>query len=230
MAKETSKQSILRLLMTKSSMKQDVYERTVEVFKQLKQVAKEVATELGKEAGKADKRLQVTYTDKGEFELELKVAGDILIFHMHTNVFEFDNSHQIRKSSYVKQDEFRSYCGQISIYNFLSDSFKYNRVNDMGYLIGRIFVNQEKHYFIEGKKQLGFLYNDFSKNLLDKDAARAIVEASILYCLEFDLYTPPFEAVRELRVSEILETSLNMKVQTGKRLGFKFQSEPEMPE
>jgi len=230
MAKETSKQSILRLLMTKSSMKQDVYERTVEVFKQLKQVAKEVATELGKEAGKADKRLQVTYTDKGEFELELKVAGDILIFHMHTNVFEFDNSHQIRKSSYVKQDEFRSYCGQISIYNFLSDSFKYNRVNDMGYLIGRIFVNQEKHYFIEGKKQLGFLYNDFSKNLLEKDAARAIVEASILYCLEFDLYTPPFEAVRELRVSEILETSLNMKVQTGKRLGFKFQSEPELPE
>ncbi len=230
MPKETSKQSILRLLMTKSSMKQDVYERTVEVFKTFKQVAKEVASELGKEAGKADKRLQITYTDKGEFELELKVAGDILIFHMHTNVFEFDNSHQIRKSSYVKQDEFRSYCGQISIYNFLSDSFKYNRVNDMGYLIGRIFVNQEKHYFLEGKKQLGFLYNDFSNNLLEKEAARAIVEASILYCLEFDLYTPPFEAVRELRVSEIQETSLNMKVQTGKRLGFKFQSEPDMPD
>jgi hypothetical protein len=230
MSKEPSKETILRLLKTKSSMKQDVYDRTLEVFKTFKVVAKELAVELGKEAHKEDKRISITYTDKGEFEVELKVAGDILFFHMHTNVFEFDRSHLIRKSSYVKEEEFRSYCGQISIYNFLSDSFKYNRVNDVGYLIGRIFVNKEKHYFVEGKKQLGFLYNDFSKNLLEKDAVRSIVEAAILYSLEFDLYTPPFDAVRELRVSEILESSMNMKVQTGKRLGFRFGADKDIPD
>jgi hypothetical protein len=230
MPKEPSKETILRLLKTKSSMKQDVYDRTLEVFKTFKQAAKELAGEVGKEATKADKRIQVTYTDKGEFELELKVAGDILFFHMHTNVFEFDRNHLIRKSSYVKEEEFRSYCGQISIYNFLSDSFKYNRVNDVGYLIGRVFINKEMHYFVEGKKQLGFLYNDFSKNVLEKTAVRSIVDAAVLYSLEFDLFTPPFEAVRELRVSEILETSLNMKVQTGKRLGFRFQSDPDLSE
>ncbi len=230
MPKELSKDAILRLLKTKSSMKQDVYDRTLEIFKLLKTVSKDLASELGKEASKADKRITVQYTDKGEFEVELKVAGDTLFFHMHTNVFEFERNHLIRKSGYVKEDEYRSYCGQISIYNFLSDSFKYNRVNDMGYLIGRIFINREKHYFVEGKKQLGFLYSDFSKSILDKDSVRNIVEASILYSLEFDLFTPPFDAVRELRVSEILETSLNMKVQTGKRLGFKFKSEPDAGE
>jgi len=33
----------------------------------------------------------------------------------------------------------------ISIYNFLSDSFKFNRVNDIGYLIARVFTNKENH-------------------------------------------------------------------------------------
>jgi hypothetical protein len=230
MNKENPKDAISRLMKTKSSMKQDVYDRSLEVFKQFKIVVRDLAAELGKEAHAADKRLSVLYTDKGEFEVELKVAGDTLFFHMHTNVFEFDRSHQIRKSSYVKEDEFRSYCGQISIYNFLSDSFKYNRVNDVGYLIGRVFINKEKHYFVEGRKQLGFLYNDFSKSVLEKDSIRNIVEAAILYSLEFDLYTPPFEAVRELKVGEILENSLNMKVQTGKRLGFRFQSDMEAPD
>ncbi|HXC03547.1 MAG TPA: hypothetical protein VNZ86_02275 [Bacteroidia bacterium] len=228
MAKETSKEAILRLLKTKSSMKQDVYECTLEAFKHFKSICKELATELNKETGKADKRVTIVYTDKGEFEAELKVAGDILFFYMHTNVFEFDRSHQIRKSSYVKEDEYRSYCGQISVYNFLSDSFKYNRVNDVGYLIGRVFINREKHYFVEGKKQLGFLYNDFSKGILDKEQVRKIVEAGVQYSLEFDLFTPPFEAVRELKVAEVLETSMNMKVQTGKRLGFRFQSDTDI--
>jgi hypothetical protein len=230
MNKENPKDAINRLLKTKSSMKQDVYDRSLEVFKQFKSVIRDLAAELGKEALAADKRISVLYTDKGEFEVELKVAGDTLFFHMHTNVFEFDRSHHIRKSSYVKEDEFRSYCGQISIYNFLSDSFKYNRVNDVGYLIGRVFINKEKHYFVEGRKQLGFLYNDFSKSVLEKDSIRNIVEAAILYSLEFDLYTPPFESVRELKVGEILENSLNMKVQTGKRLGFRFQSDMEAPD
>jgi hypothetical protein len=225
MQKEPSKDAIIRLLKTKSSMKQDVYDRTLEVFQELRKVIKEVTADLSKEAAKNDKRISIVYTDKGEFELELKVAGDVLFFHMHTNVFEFDRSHQIRKSSYVKEDESRSYCGQISVYNFLADSFKYNRVNDVGYLIGRLFVNREKHYFVEGRKQLGFLYNDFSKNVLDKEMVRKVVEASILYCLEFDLYAAPFDAIRELKVAEILENTLNMKVQTGKRLGFRFQSE-----
>ena len=31
----------------------------------------------------------VEYHDRGEFEFRLKFAGDVLIFMMHTNVFEF---------------------------------------------------------------------------------------------------------------------------------------------
>ena len=54
----------------------------------------------------------------------------------------------------------------INIYNFLADSFKYNRLNDVGYLVGRVFLNKDLHYFVEGKRQLGFLYNDFVNDKL----------------------------------------------------------------
>ena len=40
--------------------------------------------------------------------------------------------------------------------------------NDLGYLIGRIFINHENHFMVQGKRQLGFLYNDFINQLLIK--------------------------------------------------------------
>ena len=152
---------ILELLKEKSSLKQDVFYSTLSVFKELKDVVKEVVNDLKPKVAAIDKRLIINYKDKTEFEIELQVAGDVLIFQMHTNVFEFDISHQIWKTSYVKEQPSNSFCGVINIYNFLADSFKYNRSNDLGYLVARIFQNREHHYFVEGKRQLGFLYNDF---------------------------------------------------------------------
>ena len=81
------------------------------------------------------------FHDKSEFEAELRFGGDVLIFFMHTNIFEFSRDHEVMKTSYVREDPDRSYCGTILIFNFLADSFHYNRENDLGYLIGRIFIN-----------------------------------------------------------------------------------------
>lgn len=222
---KTPKELILETLKEKSSAKQDVFYQTIAVFELLKEVLAELAAEYSNEVKTFDKRLIVEYSDKGEFQAELRVAGDILIFLMHTNVFDFDRSHQIWKTSYVNDDNTRALCGNISIYNFLTDSFKYNRLNDLGYLIGRLYLNRELHYFVEGKRQLGFLYNDFVNNILDKKALRSVVESSILYTLSFDLYAPPYDQVKTVSVAEILEINSNYKIKTGKRLGFKFQAD-----
>ena len=218
---------ITKTLKEKSVLKQDVYYKTLSIFNELKSVIKDTVDNLKKEAAKIDKRIVIDYKDKGEFEIEVRVAGDILFFYMHSNIFEFDKSHQIWKTSYVKEDNSRSFCGMINIFNFLADSFKYNRTNDLGYLIGRVFVNKEGHYFIEGKRQLGFLYTDFVNAKIDREAIKAIVESTIIYCLNFDLLTPPFDSVKELSVSEIQEASNSMNIKTGKRLGFRFQSDSD---
>ena len=189
MEKPTPRELIVKTLKEKSSLKQDVYTNTLHTFNLLKSNAKQIASDLKKEATAIDKRVIIEYKEKGAFEFELRVAGDLLIFNMHTNIFEFDKSHNVWKSSYVKDDHHRSFCGIINIYNFLNDSFTYNRVNDSGYVIGRVFVNKENHYFVEGKRQLGFLYNDFVHCVIDEEAIKAILESTILYCLNFDLFT-----------------------------------------
>lgn len=214
---------ILKTLKEKSIMKQDVYSNTLHSFKIMKSTAKQLVADFKNEIAAIDKRIVMEYREKGEFEFELRIAGDLLIFSMHTNVFEFDKAHQIWRNSYVKDDATRSFCGIINIYNFLNDSFTYNRMNDVGYVIGRIFVNKENHYFTEGKRQLGFLYNDFVHSIIDEKAINSILESTILYCLNFDLFTPPFDAIKEVLVSDMQAASECMQIKTGKRLGFRFQ-------
>ena len=227
MTKQSGKDLILKVLKEKSSLKQNVFHKNIEVFEELKSVLKEVVDELKHDAVKIDKRISVSYIEKGPHEIELKVAGDVLFFHMHTNVFEFDKSHSMWKTSYVRDNPERSYCGMIYIYNFLADSFKYNRTSDVGYMIARIFTNSEMHYFVEGKRQLGFLYNDFPNRVIDRQALKNIIESAIIYALDFDLFTPPFDEMQEVSVSQILEASENMRIKTGKRLGFRFQADSD---
>lgn len=225
MEKQTPRELILRILKEKSSVKQDVYANTVAAFKLMKITAKALAADYKKEAAAIDKRVIIEFKEKGEFEFELRVAGDLLIFAMHTNIFEFDKTHAIWRNSYIKDDPSRSFCGIINIYNFLNDSFVYNRVNDLGYVIGRVFINKENHYFVEGKRQLGFLYNDFVHAVVNEEKVRDVLESTILYCLSFDLFTPPFDAVKEVSVQDMQAASESMQIKTGKRLGFRFQAD-----
>lgn len=165
------------------------------------------------------------FRDRSEFELELKFGGDVLIFTMHTNVFEFSRMHEVMKTTYIREDKERSFCGVINIYNFLADSFKYNRINDIGYMIGRVFINKDLHYFIEGKREIGMLYNNFSTSAMNRDAARSIIDSSIRYTINFDLLTPPYDDVKQVSVYEMQTSIENQKIPTGKRLGFKFQAD-----
>ncbi|NVO03469.1 MAG: hypothetical protein HXX09_12285 [Bacteroidetes bacterium] len=214
---------IVQKISEKSVMKLDVYDKTYETFQELKSIAKEIAEDTKKKISKINSKIVVEYNDTGEFEAQLKFAGDMLFLTMHTNVFEFPKDHELMKTSYIKEDKTRSYCGIINMYNFLADSFKYNRVNDVGYLIGRTFINKDYHYMVEGKRQMGLLYNNFIKETINRDALKNILISAILYCIEFDLLTPPYETVQEISVMEMNDNSANLSLKTGKRLGFKFQ-------
>ena len=218
---------ILTMLRTKSGMKQDVYAQTTILFNQLKTVVQEVAADLDKAISKEDKRITVKYTDKGEMACELKVAGDTIIFHMHTNVFKLEQTHSLWKTSYMAEDELRGYFGVVNMYNFLSDSFKYNREQDLGYLVARFFLNKEGHFFVQGKRQLGFLYNDLANNSIDPVKLKQVLHSAVLYVLDFDLWTPPYDQVNQVTVSDVNELNANMQISTGKRLGFRFQADVE---
>ena len=221
------RETIYKLVKEKAVLKQDVYANTVRIFSELKGVLSETVNDIRADFGKTDGRVDFHYKDKGDFQAEIKIAGDVLVFYMHTNVFQFDKSHSAWRSSYLKENDQNSYVGIINVYNFLADSFKYQRNADHGYLIARIFANRENHFLVQGKRQLGYLYNDFVNARLDASALKSIVDSTILYTLDFDLYTPPYENLQEVTVEEIQGITHSSSLATGKRMGFRFGLEDQ---
>lgn len=212
---------IINLIETKSKLKQLVFKRAVDAFEDIKEILHEMSGEINDTL--TNSRLtKVEYRDKGKFEAQLQVADDILIFSMHTNVFQFERTHPIFENEYIKSNPENSYCGVINVYNFLADSFKYNRQSDEGYLIGRIFINHENHIFAEGKHQNDYNFNNFSKHIADRKSIIEILENSIEYAIEFDLLVPPYDVVKTIAVEKMNSKIENSRVQTGKRLGYTF--------
>ncbi len=225
MAQNITDTDLFDQLRNKALLKQLVYNNTYTTFRLLKSVIRELTDKYQNEADVVGQRITFEYRDKGEFQVELKFGGDILIFLMHTNVFEFSRDHEVMKTGYIREDKERSYCGVIQIYNFLADSFKYNRENDLGYMIGRLFINKDQHYFIEGKREIGYLYNNFEQAQITRESATEIIKSAILYTINFDLLVPPFDEVKIANVAMIQSAIESMKMMTGKRLGFKFQAD-----
>lgn len=216
---------IIEKLSDKATLNQQVFDNTFSVFGNLKEVLHEMSSEIDDTLEEAGKEIRVEYRDRGKFEAQLQIADDILIFSMHSNVFEFNREHIIWQNSYVRQARENSYCGMINIYNFLSDSFRYNRSADEGYLIGRIFINREMQYFVEGKRQISMRHNSFGSQRIDRAALLNIIENAIDYTVDFDLLVPPYDAVKVVTVDQLNTKIENSKMQTGKRLGYKFNSD-----
>jgi hypothetical protein len=224
----TKKKEVNQLegMIVKTNLKQEVYRKAVGSFALLKEVLKELAEDYrGKLKDKVDDNVLPVYQEKGLFEAEFRIGGDLLIFSMHTNVFVFNREHPMWKLDYIKADPLNAYCGVFNIYNFLADSFKYSRSEDLGYLIARIFVNRENHFFVEGKRQASELVKDFGSDEMTKEYMKEIIETTVQYAIDFDLLVPPYDQVKIATVEQMTSEINHSRIQTGKRLGFKFNSD-----
>jgi hypothetical protein len=209
---------------SKMELKKGVYKNIEAAFEMFKNIAKAYPDTF--RTHHPNTEVEVKYEYKQSQSFQLRFGSDILYFATHSNVYEFNRDHELMKTPYLRQDKERSYCGMISIYNFLTDSIVYNRQNDVGYLIGRIFVNKENHCYIDGKKEVGQVYNNFSTTLFDDGLALRILEAAIQYTVNFDLLVPPYEIMKEISVNDMLEfDNKQVPFKTGKRVGFRFQAD-----
>lgn len=220
---------ILNSLSVKSTMKALVFDQCLSVFNDFKEVLSEISNDLNDilevTPGVNPRRVRLEYRDRGKFEAELKFADDVLIFSMHTDTFQFDRDHAVWRNRYVKDEPMNSYCGIISVYNFLYDSMKFNRADDVGYLVARVFVNRERAFFVEGKRQKKQMTAHFGENTLGRDEIKAIIESAVRYTLSFDLLVPPFDVVKCATVEQINSKIDSAKMCTAKRLGFKYNSD-----
>lgn len=199
---DDKKTAIISTLKEKSLLKQKVYDNTLEWFGVVKDILKNLSKDINVNLGNLDSRIKMEYTDRSNFDAQLKVAGDILLFSMHSNIFQFDREHPAWKTPYIQKNKFNAYSGIINIYNFLFDSFKYSRLDDLGYLIARIFINHENQYLVEGKRQMGMLFSNYGNEAITRSSLQVIISTAIQYSLEFDLLVPPYDTVKIATVGQ----------------------------
>jgi hypothetical protein len=223
MTNTDTRKLIQDLLEKKAALKQDIFQDTKLQFEKFKQFLLEEIGEMRHAI--TDDRVRLHVEHKGEFQIQVYIGSDVLVFQMHTNIFRLPDEHPLWKTEYMKEDKERGYFGIINIYNFLAESYLKSRLNDVGYLIGRIFINKDEHYMVEGKGQLGFLFRDLTQSKLNETIMKHIIHVAFVYALEFDLLTPPYDIVSKASVIQMMEQNTREQMSTGKRLGFKFEAE-----
>ncbi|MGV3505567.1 MAG: hypothetical protein ACO1O1_17825 [Adhaeribacter sp.] len=209
-------------LKQKSGTKQTIYRNTKETFDQLRTCASQIVDKLNSKITEVDSTIVIEYRNINELEFQIKFSGDLLIFVMHSNVVTFPEDHELMTSNYVEEDFRRRFFGHIMAYNFMADSIKYGRMNDPGYLLARLLVNVDNHFFLEGVTQLDLPYTDMATNVIDEEAMRLFVESTMVAAVNNDLMGPDIEDIKKITVKQKME---NQQVSRGQKLGFSFSFE-----
>jgi hypothetical protein len=212
---------IKQLLETKSFAKQITYGHLLRSFSILRNTAKTIAEELTAQTDQQD--VTIEFTDLGDHEFHLKLAGDLLIYVLHTNIVTFEPEHAVMQDPYIQEKEINRYFGQIMIYNFMSDSYKYNRINDPGYLLARVMFNHENRYFIEGEGRLEAISNKISGQAVATTDLDAIVKITLAMAIENDLMAPPYPRVKFITLIQKLQHTPDLG--GGQKIGFRMSSE-----
>ncbi|NJN43000.1 MAG: hypothetical protein HC811_12990 [Flammeovirgaceae bacterium] len=215
------------LLENKSNAKQITYKKLLTAFQQLQHESMRVVNELAKKMHPDDGDVTVSFEEVNEHEFHVKLAGDLLVFVLHTNIVTFDETHGVMKDPYVMERDINRYFGQIMIYNFMSDSVKFNRINDPGYLVARVLINHEGRFLIEGEGQLSFLYNTISQVPISTTDLNIVVKLALTVAIENDLMAPPFPQVQFITLNQKLEKT--QELGAGSKIGFRmsYQSKVE---
>ncbi len=154
------------------------------------------------------------------------IDADVLVFNVQTDIFQFNRDHKVYNLDYVKQDANRSYVGMINVYNLMSDTVKYERIEDAGFLIARLFVNSEGALLVEGKQQQRSMgVSHYGEQKVSTDNLRRFAESAIKYAVSSDALVPPYEDVMIINYAMVKESIMKSKPKTSKRLGFGFRAD-----
>ncbi|MBY0433664.1 MAG: hypothetical protein K2U26_06105 [Cyclobacteriaceae bacterium] len=215
---------IQRLLENKSTAKQVTYKNLIHAFDLLAKESKRVIGELKKMVKPSDQDVTFDFKRVNDHEFMVKLAGDLLIFVLHTNIVTFDESSEVMKDPYVRENDINRYFGQIMIYNFMSDSIKYNRVNDPGYLLARLLINHDGRYIVEGEGKLGMVFSHISPSAITEHDLNILVKLALTLAIENDLMAPPYPQVKFITLFQKMEKT--QELGAGEKIGFRMSYQP----
>jgi hypothetical protein len=213
-------------LREKSSAKQAIFRATQAAFTLLRQVSQQLCLELTqKVTADTDASVKIECQPINEMEFHIRFSGDLLVFIMHSNIVTFPDDSRLLNTPYVEADFRRRFFGHIMAYNFMADSIRYQRLNDPGYLLGRLLINIDSHYFLEGVKQLELPDHDMSASTVTAESLRLFVESAMIAAVNNDLIAPPLDDIQKINVKQKLE---NQQVSRGSKVGFSFSHQQHL--
>jgi hypothetical protein len=215
------------LLESKSTAKQITYRNLLAAFEILRKESKRIITELTGRVQPNDDDVTIHFREVNEHEFEVKLAGDLLTFVLHTNVVTFDPASTVMQDPYIKQNVVNRYFGQIMVYNFMADSLKFNRINDPGYLIARLLINHEGRYVVEGDSHLAQLAGRISPAPITEEELAILVKFVLTIAIENDLMAPPFPDVRFITLHQKMEKT--QELGAGQKIGFRMSYQNNVP-
>lgn len=213
---------IKEMLENKSTAKQATYRNICYAFGVLTSEARRIIEDLKARINPGDPDVTVEFNVINQNEFDIKLAGDMLIFVMNSNIVTFEDSHPILNDDYIRQNEVNRYFGQVMIYNFMSDSMRYNRMNDPGYLLARLMINHENRFFIEGERELSE-FNKISEDPINDDTLAYLVKVVLKMAIENDLVAPSFREVKSITLNQKKDHTLEMG--GAHKIGFRMSYE-----
>lgn len=216
----SNKDLIIDKLKNKAVLKQKIYNVTQNSFNELREVAKNLSVELnGMLPENVDENVRIEFMEINNFEFRIKFSGDTLAFIMHSNIVTLHPDHPAVANEYVEEDPNRAYFGSIRVYDFLSDSFKYNRYHDAGILMARMLVNVEKRYHIDSGIHFKALKQNLRKNEVNEASMRFFIENAMITAIDIDLVAPEYKDIFTVTLQEHFE---NNQGEAGSKLGFQM--------
>ncbi len=211
---------IAKLLLTKSGVKQVAYRNVCQVFKGLRRKAIDLIDEINSKTDSKDEDIILSVNEISDQEFHVKVAGDLLVFFLHTNIVSLTDDYAYNKSPYVEENPARKYLGQINVYNFMADSVKFNRMHDPGYLLARLMVNFENRFIVEGDRQIHFMFESVSNKPIESSDLSILIQLIIAQAIENDLVAPPFQKIRGITLQQKMAKTEIMG--GGNKIGFQM--------
>jgi hypothetical protein len=208
---------IVAALAEKACLKQSISRSTRTVFDAMKSITARLAQQLAEEMRVIDGTVEIDFKELSAYEFQLRFANDVLMFTLHTNVAALDAAHILLKNPYVAEDPHRGYFGAILVYNYMADSVRFNRLQDPGWLVGRMLLNKDSHFYVEGIRHLNFLHPDIAQNQVTEGLLREFVESTILLAIEQDLVAPGYPEIQVVPLGVKLATQV---VSSGTKVGF----------
>ena len=149
----------------------------------------------------------------------------MIVYALQTNVVTFDQSHSLMQSNYLQNNADLRFFGQILIYDFMADSLRYKRTEDIGYLMGRILINVENRFMIEGVRGLHYLFNGMERSEVTEENCSLIIKKTLAVAVESDLLAAEYKQLQFVKLGVRMKG--DQELGHGKKIGFQMADDEE---